>query len=200
MKTTVLKITLILAVILACICFISIKTCRSTNRKIEALRTAYLRSSIQIADSVKLAEFKIHALELEEKDKQLISITTQLEKEKNNKKVIYRNKYLQVDTTNNSVSCMEALNSCDEYVVSLEVYSDSIRKLVALKDKRIVLNDSINKINYRQLRNCELNEQALQNSLNKTNTWFNRNKFKLGLGTGVVISVAGFYGLYRLVR
>jgi predicted negative regulator of RcsB-dependent stress response len=157
---------------------------------------------MRITDSMKVVNLQEKEQALAKQGLEYLQALNRIQKKGVQYKTIYLDKVQanNIDTTSYSATCEEALKACDDYVTNLEAQNDTLYKVVDIQNEQISLFDSINDLNYKQLRNCEINEKALRNSLKATDTWWNRNKFKVGLGTGVVVSVAGMFGILKLIK
>jgi hypothetical protein len=193
---TVKFLVVILSVILALI------SINETRKELKFEKQQANANFERVKDSLNERHFVNLNFELKKQQQEYEKKLAKLDKKKQISKQNYSNAvtYYYSDSLSWSEPCDSVINTANELIGDCE---EQVNLLCSEKEvllKRIVVNDSISQINRRMYFNCELNEQALQNSLKRYDTLWYRNKFKIGFGTGVVVSVAGVVGLVVLAR
>lgn len=87
----------------------------------------------------------------------------------------------------------KTIDKKNEAIDSLEVSNN-------IKENRLAVKDSLNAMTQKDLDNCRDNVEDLNKTIAKDNTWLNRNKFGIGVGTGVVITTGLAYIISRLAK
>lgn len=198
MKTK--TILIILVVLMAIVAFSSIKSCISTKKEKEAQNEALNRQIELAIDSVNIKVLKEKEIALDSQAKSYKAIIAELKKKGVKYKTAYTYSVEQIDTTKYSATCIQALDDCANYVVNLEQTVDTMGQTIAIQEEQIFVMDNITTLKDKQISNYKNNITLLEMELKSKKNWFNRNKFKLGFGTGVVVSVAGIAGLIYLAR
>lgn len=180
------------------------KQYKDTLSENNALKTAKNASDSILIDSMKVEFNKQLVRELDIQRAGYEKSLAELQKKGSVLKIVYKDKLIKVDTTSYSVSCVEALKACDEYasnrdftIDTLEAINDNLIQVITKQDSNIFILD--NGLNYAKSNLIQLRQQIAKDN-EKEQRFFHRNRFKLGMFTGVVLSGGALYGLLQLTK